>query len=656
MLKLIRKHNKWLMVGFGILLMLAWSSGPALERLGRVAGNRVVARLNGENIRASDASQAYQEIAALSNVAPGLLGAIGVEPRDSTHWLLLVHEAKAAGLVGEASDGRDFLPELTRALAEMELERARQIDFQSWIQFVMSAGSVPAAIDTLAMRYEAMAPGFFRDAHMNESQMYEALARFRGVLRLVMMHNRAPRYSDRLAILESKAAQDSAVVDYLFIPAEQLAETIPDPTPEQLEAHFEQFRSTPPGEGAHGIGYLLPPRVKLEWLTLDRAGIEQAIAIDPVEVHKRHRQQRSIYPGEFAEERPRIEGDMRNQQVTLALQAARSAVQAEVMKATRQLAQDGRFRRVPDGWTGPGMHEIAAAIVEAVARNDGPAIPAPQVQRIDDSWLTRPEIAGRDDLGQAVLVRGDRSFAAHDVVFSVRELGGQGPVALQTGIPLEHMLNDWEGNRIFFLKVLATREESPPDSVEEIREQAVRDFKVLAAYRQLEQRAEQLQELARREGIEAVLAATAIPGREAPQVRQGLRVFRDHVDGGDPNLIEAPVRKTIVEAAAGIDPFTSPEQIPPERGILAVPSERALGLAMVRIRAKAPLTFEDYRRIDQRIVQSAQQRELREASAGENPFSLAALLRRHNYMAGDQRITAPEELRQQDEFDLDPEG
>lgn len=650
MLRIIRKHNKWLMVAFGILLMVAWSSGPAIERIARIAGNRVVATIDGEKVRISDFSLAHQELTALERFVPVLLYGMGVEPRDSTHWVLLTREAEAAGLIGSATDGREFIPQLAEMRAQWELQRLQQTDPQEWIQYLINE----ELRTDLISRIEEAAPRFFQDAHMNEQQMHEALAKLRGVVRLVMMHNGAARFSDRHAIVEAKLAQDSAIVDHLVISAADMRDQIPEPTPEELQAHFEEFKETRPGEGEYGIGYLLPARAKLEWLKLDRAAIEQAVKLDPVEVSKRHMQQRSRYPGEFAEERAAVEADMRRELVDRAMQAAHSAIHAEVLSATRRLEQHGRYRRLPENWEEirPSMEAVATKVVQAVGLNDGPSIPLPEVHRRADRWLTRSDITQIEDLGQSFVRRGDNMIGVDALIFSAREF--ENPAAslpVQAGVPqVDHFLTDFAGNR-YYLTVLAARKESAPDSVDEIRETAVRDFKTLAAYRQLQQQASEFQSIARQGGLEAVSQAVARPSAQPLQIRRAVRVSRDSTDGSDAALRDPAVRSAIVDAAANIDPFTPAEEIPAEYGRLAIPSDRAMAVAVVSIIAKAPLTIEDYRRAEQQLIATAQTRELQEASEGDNPFSLAALLRRHAYVSNGKRIEDPSELRTQDEWE-----
>lgn len=658
MLRIIRKHNKWLMVAFGILLMIAFTAPEMIQRLGHAAANRTIATVNGKKLKQADLGRAHQDLLALERIAPNLIYGIGIQPRDHIHWILLTQEAEAAGFVGGPADGREFLPELAQMAARWELQRLQQVDVQQWFQFVLPHGSEEAAIRALAVQIEEVAPRFFADAHMNETEMHESLARLRGIWRLVMTHDRAARFSDRLAIVEARQAQDSALIDFIFIPAADGVDEIPDPTPEALQSHFEEFSNTAPGQGTYGIGYLLPPRIHLEWLKVDRNAIEEAVQLDPVEVVKRHRQQSSRYPGDFAEVRARIESDMRAEIVERSLQAAHSAIQAEVLAATRRLEQDGRFRRLPENWDEirPRMEHLAATIVTAVGQDGGPSISLPAVQRRTDNWVTRSDLRQIEDLAQTFVTRGERRFSAVDVLFAARELGdgaSGAPIPVQTGIPLvDNVLTDWAGNR-YYVTVLAARGESPPDSVDEVREQAIADYKRLAAHRRLKERAESLREQAIAGDLDAIPAVIARPGREAPRIQKGIRVYRDRIDGAAADINHADVRKAIVEAAAKIDPFATAETIPPQDATLAIPSDPSLGLAIVRIRAMAPLTQEDYRRTERTMINMAQMREMREALGDESPFSIAALLRRHNYVSGKVRILTPEELRRGDDWEFD---
>jgi hypothetical protein len=645
MLRIIRKHNKWLMVAFGILLIIAFTAPEMIQRIGHAAANRPVATLDGTKIRLNDQGQAHLELVALNQFAPGLLGYLGIEGTDTTHWILLTHEAERAGLIGGAADGREFLTELARFTAEAEMRR----DVQLWIRLLQN----PEEMEGFVRQIEAFAPQIFAQSRMNQQQMYETLAKLRGTVRLVMMHNQAARFSDRHAIVEARLARDSAIADYVFVPASMLADRVADPTPEELHAHFETFKDTAPGEGEYGIGYLLPPRVRVEWLKVDRATIENAVQLDAVAVRRRHLENRSQFPGEFAEERINVETQMRSELAARAMQTAHAAAQAHVLGATRRLEQQGRFRRVTPDWEPPRMEEIAPAIVEALGR-EGHQIPHPEVRVLADRWLTAADIRQLDGVGQAFVQRGERRFAVDDVIFSARELGGTGAVLpVQVGIPLvESYLTDWAGNR-YYLTILDARRESPPDSIDEIREQLVHDYKVLAAHRQLKERAGELQQLAQREGLEAVPALLPLSGGEMPQVRTTKRIYRDSVDGGDTHLDDPDVRAAIVEAAARIDPLTPAGQVAAEDATVAVASDQNLGLVVARIHAKAPLTVEDYRRTEQQLLNQAQIRELREATEGENVFSLAALLSRYNYVSGGTRIRTPEELRRAEDFDFE---
>src|SRR5690606_16426272 len=145
-----------------------------------------------------DQAHAAQELMALERFIPGLLRNLGIGQGDSTHWLLLTHEARKAGLVGETADGREFLTELARFTVESELSR----NFQLFMQLSQDPESRAQEIQNMVDRIEReVAPAAFAEVRLNQEQMDATLSKLRGITRLIIMHNRAARFSDRRAII-----------------------------------------------------------------------------------------------------------------------------------------------------------------------------------------------------------------------------------------------------------------------------------------------------------------------------------------------------------------------------------------------------------------------------------------------------------------------
>src|SRR6185295_7762069 len=127
-------------------------------------------------------------------------------------------------------------------------------------------------------------------------------------------------------------------------------------------------------------------------------------------------------------------------------------------------------------------------------------IPLPAVT-VKDQWLTEHDLSTLPGIGRSTLRQGGLELPFSQVVSWTKELGNpEGPIPVQIGVPLfENYLSDGTGtaggNR-YYITVLATRAESAPDSVEEIREQAVRDYKNVQAFEKLKAREGELRQAA----------------------------------------------------------------------------------------------------------------------------------------------------------------
>jgi hypothetical protein len=666
MTRLMRKNKKWLLVGFGILLMLAFLGGPLIQELQGMQRNRVVARIDGKPVRAIDMLTANREISAFAEIARRVpFFNVGIPDRDVTHWLLLTREAHAAGMVGEEENGEEYLDLLVPQIADQLIQYALQTGAdpalrQRYFEILMEADPARRSAMEAELRGGLAASirnatiDILRQAGLNSREIGVALARLAGVQQLRAAYVSAPRVSSRAAALHGKEILDAVSGDYLFIPALNIAGEIPDPTPEQLQAHFERFRTLRPGEGDYGIGYLLPQRIKLEYLKLDRQAIAAAIELDGVELRKMHAQNRTVYPGEFPAERPRVEETLRNEKATQVMAEAQAAVQREVQKATRRLETRQRYRVLPPDWEQqrPRLEAVALAVVDEVRSATGVEIPTPEVRVLTDSWHTRDDLLTLPGIGVGGMVQGSLQAAFPDVAFWAREFGGEpGFLPVQTGVPVvENYIRDAAQNRYFFT-ILAIRPESPPDNVAELGQQAIDDFKRIAAYEQARQQIDQLRLAATAEGLDQLAQTFNLqptqPENAAPSaaVRQDVTVRRGGVQIAEPALQEETVRDAIVTAAGSLDPLTAPEQWPAEAATFITPAPRQLGVVVFRARRLEPMTIEMSQdpMLDNRLVSGLVGDELRAAEA--DPFSLEALLRRHNYVVGDRRIATLEDLR-----------
>ncbi|MFM9994543.1 MAG: hypothetical protein ACKVU4_01945 [Phycisphaerales bacterium] len=668
MLKALRKYNKWILVIGGILLMLAFLVQPAINQLSGDPNARPWAKLDGRTLRARDSHRAQREIQAVEQLTFGLFpGGVGVVDRDVRHWVLLAHEASEGGFTGEAGDGAEFLPTL---LAGIQMDQR----FGNWRGLAESFPSVMTvynqAVEQFAEAVPRMIAQASREHGLSESEIHAALSRLRGIIRMQEAYLEAARVSDRRAALTGRRTRDAAWVDYAFIPASVGIEAVPDPDEATLAAHVEKFKATKPGEGEFGVGYLLPERVRLEWLTLDAEAIEAAINPDPVAVNKRYLQDnKQKYKGDFAAERAGVVRDMKAERVAEVMQEAHRAIQAEVLKVTRRLEPDGRFKKLPADWAAqrPRFEPVAAVVVEQVKKALGVTIPLPTVTVRAADWVTRTDAASLDGIGFSAMQSGTLRRPFVEVVFGVRELRPPGAadtestLAVQTGVPIvEAHFQGPDGDR-FYVTVLDARRESAPDSLDEIRATAISDYKRIRAFEGLAARADEFRSLAVAEGVRKVVdlvqppeakpreftpdlgevdATNSDAGKPAPALRTRVSVTREQMtaaasDLGDVDVQE--VRDAILGAAAALDPLAPPGHFDPATATVTVPVPRKLGVVVARITALSPLTREAYQQSDPTLESETRGRELMSEAdrrvPRDYPFSLTRLLERHTWIS-----------------------
>lgn len=620
--KFLRKRSKLILIIGGALLMVAWLVPQMLQQLGRNPANTQYMRIDGRKISALQADQARRRIYASLQLMGGRgLADIGV--KNLAHWLLLLHEAHLHGLIGGPADGRELIENSIRQNVEQQ------------IQFAAMLGQTPPpreqALAQARANFEAARAAIARDARLTVEEVDQALADLRGVMRLRnLAYGSAARLSDRRTIPEALRQDNQATVDYVFIPADVVLDQIPEPDDATLAAHLERFRDVRPTEGAYGIGYLLPPRVKVEWLVIDREQIASAVRVSRVEVMERYQRENPDASGTIsAEKRAEIENQLRKEAADRIVAEAEKAVRAEFARSLRRLEKSGDHYILPDDWDAqrPDLHKVRDAVVEAARRVGGGDIPAPTVEVRAADWLTAQDLSALPGIGRSFMQRGTQRIPFSTAALSVPEAGGPGDLGIQARVP-GAMTRDFADN-LYFWTVLDGRPESPPSSMEEIRDRLAREKRRLDAYEVLVRDAEVYRLRAANEGLEVVsLPPLGYPqGRPTPQMRRAATISRRNMPFGHDSLRDESVRDAILDAAERLDPTQDIASVPVDARTLAVPVPSQLGLAIVQITAFRPLTAEQYRQRDMSIVMDMSRDAL---NPDDDPFSLDRLAARHN--------------------------
>jgi len=656
MLKFLRKYSKWMMIFFGALLLVAFTAPQAIQQLGNRVSNRPVASIDGQSFRMSDVQMAERNFSLLGQRLPRQVMPAVERDQVGLHWLMLEHEARAAGLVGIAGDGalwiEDFAPEMARQQFLAELSQrfgqfAQRIVDQQW-----SAMDPEQRQQRVNQWSELLRrpPG-----NMTEREYHEVLSVARGVHRLTGGYFESAPLSDARAVRDSANLQRQATLEAFWVTGEDIAEIAGEPTEEQLREHFDRFASTPLGGGEYGLGYTLPERLKIEYLKLDREAIEANITPDPLEVRKQYqtdvrlREADGEEPRSFDEVRETIEQRVRREIADDVIKAAQQAFVGAMGEATRTLPAEGPYKRLPADFetTRPTFESVAQKMVESVsltrfpeARDGSVVLPMPEIVRPDE-WLWLSALMQLDGFGMAQINIGSTRAPVAQVLFAVRELRPQlgMSLAIQQGLPVTDIPATGRDGSVYFYTVLDVREESRPDDLSEIREQLVDDWKALRAFERLRDLAEQTGQTAATNGLTSAavelfdsLGATS----EAPEL-QIVRVSPTVVvptGSFQPQPIPAinaePFRDSVMAVFDELDPLVEVEQTPRESRTVSVPIPGTLTLAIGTVDAITPLTAETYRNQADYLDFVLRRDELIEFVRATNPFSFDAMGRRLN--------------------------
>lgn len=663
MLKFFRKYNKFILVVGGSLLMVVFLLQGALSRLGADPMTRTYAHLDGHKLTNKDQYLAARDLQSLDQLIPALTQVLfGIESGDTDHWILLVDEAEKAGLIGADADGPEWIPEL--AIMAVQVQYQRQYP-QYWqmIWNMQGAQETQRATESLNNAIPLIAAR----NNMTAIEFGQALSKARGVWRLFDTYSQAARFSDRRAKHVTKEALDGIAVNYVFIPSDHLINEVPEPDDATLAAHLQEFKDVRPGAGDFGIGYTLPPRIKLEWLKIDRLAIEASVKLDAVEVNKAWRQDRTTYPGEFDVERARVESTIRNGVVDQIMQAADKTVRAEILRETRRLEEKGAYRVLPDDWaqTRPTFETVAQTVVEHVGRQTGHTIALPEVSVRSANWHQPNEVSSLEGLGGAQLRAGNVSIPVTNLLFNVQELDGSEQFPIQIGLPsVEYAIVDSIGSR-YYVTVLDARDESPAESVDEAgRDTVLKNYQQLAAYKLLQDRSDQLASTASGEDkLDALVTLFSPPKEEtdketpdgetpneaaqnndtptpAPSLRTQVIVRHASMQPSDPQVDLELFRDAVWQAAANLNPLATPESVAGSVKPFAVSLPSRLGIAIAQLVAPRPLTAEDFAMsVEGQIVQSAFA-ELRDAPGSRTvgAFGRTRLLERHDFIIDGVRV------------------
>lgn len=656
MLKFIRKYQMLILVVGGSLLMVVFLLEPVLSRLAPSPLKAKVASIdNGTVFTRGDIIRAQAAINLLGRSNPRALqplglGGLGIEGESertaALHWLMFSDLAVRAGLVGEVGDGATWIDQIAEQEALlMATTEARQggIPFSNQAIQARANEYKPQIISMINRNANAAASSM--NGSMND--VYRTLAEARGMYRLVNSVYGTPSFSEAQAIDATRSQYDAVAVNAVVIDPSVIVDTIEDPNDEALGSFFGTYSTEQASENEFGIGYMMPTRIKMGWIALNKQDFMDAVEIDRVEIQKiwKRGQEDGSITGDFAAERTRIEQQYRDEQATSLMIEADRLIRAQVLAKTNNLNKiDGRTQ-LPEDWASqaPKLDEIAESVTTRLNDQFGVSMPTIEVTLIGDRWLSSNDIMDLGSVGFSAYRVGSNQIQMRQLpLFFAPDFEGNIPLDVQVMLPIvEQAATDAQGNR-FYAMVLDVRDAGPADGLDDVgRDTVVNDYKLLKAYELLQARSEELARLARESGdlaplVDQVMSMTSNPEAIRPGVMQQILVRKDTIAPGaiarnvNFRLNDESFRNAVLESAQGLDPLADPETLEQSPIVVSQGLPQSKSFAFAFVIAPRPLTLEDFRANAAVAMRQAGSAELRDAGFFDaSPFSYEALSERY---------------------------
>lgn len=604
MFKFFRRYNKYILVGGGVLLMIAFLiQGTVGQLMGGNPAKREIGRIDGEKVVRLDLDQAGREVDLLRQLVRGLAVA------DPFRWLMMKREAQAMGLSASHAD-------VSRLLVALGL------DDKQMARIGESRHVAPARIRAvlrdwvMVQHYTELVFGRTHRAIEEKVATYrsiEALAQ-RGMAypflyRALDMLNGSDRVSGPLLERFVHQTDSTVAIAAIEVDSDRYREGLAPPEDARLQELFELYRDRLSGQGEpYGFGYRFADRVKLEYLAIPAERLGASARVTKVEAVTYYMENKDAFretggdAGSTGEPKPydsvkaRVFALLRNRKAQALGQEMINAARTMLVERERELPMADGYRKLDAasaaGWVALPLDEVAGRLEQTFGV-------LPTVHRLDDRWRGMDDLGSLPGIGESQLV-GSTPAPFLNYVLSARELEPDegntlATLRLQAGIgsaPLKTPLGSW-----YLFRLMAAEAEHSPASLDAVRDQVAADAQRLAAYDLLREqrdswvqraRTEKLADLAAELGVR-VLEPAAFPYR-ARNVYFGHLEIPDILGiGRHANLVERAFAMAEAVAAAG-----GSEAASPQVRIDGVDLDTRQSLLLMRIERYMPITRKHY--------------------------------------------------------------
>ncbi len=595
MLKFLRKYSKALLVFFGVFLMVAFLMPTALQELiKRQSMSAPVMTVAGKTFTNEDAIAAEKQLRTLTEVTTGIFPVgLGISDQGD-HWVLAREEAGRAGFYGGVGDSTDLI----REAAELAVARSTGLGPQNLFLLRFNE-DLMKQVDQLATAQAERRYAVGAQVQMSPREVDLALAAARGVARYQQAYATAPRVGMNRVVREARKRLDQAEMQVLFIGVDPNVASMPDPAEAELLAHFNQYREKVAGVDDSPFGYRHPRRYRLEYFMLDRAAIEKAVKVSPVEVQKRLLDGASKEVTDAGQRRAAVESTIRSEAVARVMSEATMAYKASVLAMVNKLAEEAGYKVLSPEWTAarPAMASVAGTVAQKVSEVTGMSMPTPVITSRTDAPVREDDLA-KMDIWQAIIRRGNSGVPLRILLANLKELRADDTpkvdVTFQAGVPFGEPLEDRAGNR-YFVNVTEALPEAPAASIDEVRVAVINDAKKAVAYTRLAEQVAVFETVAGAQGFDELVEQLKARGGVTTDIKTGVRVSANSTSPLDSPANDKNFREIATKRMALIDPTLPLDKASPTDLVMASAVPTKLGVAVGKITAYTPATLERFR-------------------------------------------------------------
>ncbi len=496
--RIFRKYSRVLLLVFMSLLLVVFLLGDVIGRAGRNRQMRdaEIGQAFGESIFLSQTHQAQVdfELSARLGIRPPPVVSEDLQEQNVARYLLM-EEARRAGIVvgrEEIIEGLGQAPGLS-----ILLDRARRDTGRSLNSIYDSIARVIAT--TVLARHQA------------------------GALAAASLPEIEHAYRDQ---------NQEARILVSVIDAKALLADVPEPTEEELRAHFEECkdRDAAHTDQARVCGYRIPDRVQVEYLTVDPDAIKNEVRISARERLRYYEDNQHKYTRELDESTPfALEDSAEPQKIQLTYEEAEDQVRddcraAKAIQEAQRLVNDiHREARLPWDSAPLGEDDVrqappAEAVVSFEELREKLSSTYPVIYQKTE-LVTERELRRERGFGRASAVVDRQPVPTPTLAFHVEGLpppepddrtpilriNEPGPVVLETRTidqntgPIPY--------QAYVFRVTRVEPSGPPTSLDDVREQVTEDVKQIKALDLAAEQARALAEQVRQNGLKEAVAA-----------------------------------------------------------------------------------------------------------------------------------------------------